>query len=1126
VKSVIENGVRNNTRSLFLIVGDHGKDQVENIHRILSTMRVKARPSVLWCYKKDLGFSTHRKKRMKEIKTAQARGLYDNERDDPFDLFISSTNIRWTYYKETEKVLGQTFGMCVLQDFEALTPNILARTIETVEGGGIIILLIKTVHSLKQLYTMTMDVHSRFRTEAHHEVIPRFNERFILSLCDCNSCLVLDDELNVLPISSKVHDFATSSGSALVETRHDAELTALKTSLVDTPYIGNLVEKTRTVDQARAVMSFLDSISDKMTRATVSLTAGRGRGKSAALGLCLAGAVAFGYANIFVTAPSPENLKTCFEFIVSGLQSLQYVEHVDFEVVYDQVPEVGKVMTRINIFRAHRQIIQYILPQEHYKLAQAELVAIDEAAAIPLPVVKQLLGPYVVFMSSTINGYEGTGRALSLKLLSQLRQQQGAAIAAAAQQAGDNVVGAKQRKGERKVHEERWKVAAETAKSMTIKVRSLVELSLNEPIRYGRDDPVEKWLNKLLCLDSTSDNSHRIVGSMPAPRDCDLYIVDRDALFSYHPLAEGLLHRIWSLYTAAHYKNAPNDLQMLSDAPAHRLFVLLGPRSSMRAASGGLPDVLCVVQVAFEGRISQASVQAELSRGNKASGDLIPWTVSQQFNDSQFASLSGARIVRIATHPDLQSMGYGSRALDLLVQYFQGQLSAESLPLNAGVFGGESGVSSTLTLSRSSNASAAADLLNEDIQPRATLPPLLTPLADRPCERLHWLGSSFGLTSNLLTFWSRKGFQVSYLRQTASDVTGEHSCIVLREMDCADVVNEMSGTPLGGWLAMFEEDYRRRLISLMSFSFHKLSSALALALLDPTKKLTSVGTQQAQIGGDGTDGDAATSAAVDATMTLTADILLRAYLTHHDLKRLELYSRNLVDHHVVLDLVPTLARLFFSGALGQSFRLSFLQAAILLATGLQHKDVDDVCKEMDLPSNQVLAFFNKSLRKIVTTLRGVVESEEGRALLSKEATMRVEVSARGMVPLASTLADVQASDEAEYQLARQRNLLMMQEKELSKHTVKVDDAALSKAAQKSHKKDPAATAPSIVSVPKSASTGDNDGEAEDDDEAEGEEGKAQDKKQKKPRHKKLKSRDASGDDDDDIHQKKKHKKHY
>ena len=38
------------------------------------------------------------------------------------------------------------------------------------------------------------------------------------------------------------------------------------------------------------------------------------------------------------------------------------------------------------------------------KLGQTEIVCIDEAAAIPLPLVKNLLGPYLVFMSSTVNG--------------------------------------------------------------------------------------------------------------------------------------------------------------------------------------------------------------------------------------------------------------------------------------------------------------------------------------------------------------------------------------------------------------------------------------------------------------------------------------------------------------------------------------------------------------------------------------------------------------------------------------------------------------------------------------------------------------------------------------------------
>ena len=47
---------------------------------------------------------------------------------------------------------------------------------------------------------------------------------------------------------------------------------------------------------------------------------------------------------------------------------------------------------------------QYIHPSDALKLGQAELVVIDEAAAIPLPLVKDLMGPYLVFLSSTVNG--------------------------------------------------------------------------------------------------------------------------------------------------------------------------------------------------------------------------------------------------------------------------------------------------------------------------------------------------------------------------------------------------------------------------------------------------------------------------------------------------------------------------------------------------------------------------------------------------------------------------------------------------------------------------------------------------------------------------------------------------
>jgi N-acetyltransferase 10 len=53
----VENCVKTRHRSLFVIVGDKGKDQVVNLHYMLSKAAVKARPSVLWCYKKELSFS-------------------------------------------------------------------------------------------------------------------------------------------------------------------------------------------------------------------------------------------------------------------------------------------------------------------------------------------------------------------------------------------------------------------------------------------------------------------------------------------------------------------------------------------------------------------------------------------------------------------------------------------------------------------------------------------------------------------------------------------------------------------------------------------------------------------------------------------------------------------------------------------------------------------------------------------------------------------------------------------------------------------------------------------------------------------------------------------------------------
>jgi N-acetyltransferase 10 len=502
------------------------------------------------------------------------------------------------------------------------------------------------------------DVHSRYRTESSGDPIARFNERFILSLGSCPTCLVLDDELNVLPISAGKDIASIPSSSSSANSAAAAELKQLKASLADTQPVGAVVDVTVTLDQAKALLTFTDAIASKTLSTTAALTAARGRGKSACLGLAIALAVAHGYANIFVTSPSPENLGTVFEFIFKGLEKLGYTEHLDWEVMRSSNKDWKGVVVRVNIFRDHRQTIQvgplrtlhlslgvakhnwqYIQPQDAHVLGQAELVVIDEAAAIPLPLVRALMGPYLVFLSSTVNGYEGTGRSLSLKLIQQLRESSRPSLNANGSADDSSIVSNKHK--------------ADHVTPSTI-ARSLKEIKLDQPIRYGNGDAIESWLNSLLCLDATVVPLRRTTGSgAPHPPHCDLYHVSRDTLFSFHPASEAFLQRMMALYVASHYKNSPNDLQLLSDAPGHRLFVLLPPINEDEAdGSSRLPEPLVVLQVALEGRISKKSILNSLERGQRAGGDLIPWTISQQFQDDDFASLSGARVVRIAVHPD------------------------------------------------------------------------------------------------------------------------------------------------------------------------------------------------------------------------------------------------------------------------------------------------------------------------------------------------------------------------------------------------------------------------------------------------------------------------------------------
>ena len=121
-------------------------------------------------------------------------------------------------------------------------------------------------------------------------------------------------------------------------------------------------------------------------------------------------------------------------------------------------------------------------------------------------------------------------------------------------------------------------------------------------------------------------------------------------------------------------------------------------------------------------------------------------------------------------------------------------------------------------------------------------------------------------------------------------------------------------------------------------------------------------------------------------------------MTPFDLKRLESYSNNMLDYHVVLDVLPTVASLYFqkrlvarstdesnegpgtSGEEKEGVHLSAVQSSILLGLGLQRKTVEDLEGELDVPVSQLLALFTKIVRKISKRLVGIQKEAIGREL--------------------------------------------------------------------------------------------------------------------------------------------------
>ena len=151
--------------------------------------------------------------------------------------------------------------------------------------------------------------------------------------------------------------------------------------------------------EQRALVAQLVRFGQGRRRRPLVVTADRGRGKSAALGMAAAELLLAGRQQVVVTAPAFENVRTLFEHARQQLG--------------DDLAEEGEGWLRTV---DGRSLSFWPVDELLAGRPAAEVVMVDEAAAIPAYRLHQvLLGWPRVAFASTVHGYEGTGRGFTVR---------------------------------------------------------------------------------------------------------------------------------------------------------------------------------------------------------------------------------------------------------------------------------------------------------------------------------------------------------------------------------------------------------------------------------------------------------------------------------------------------------------------------------------------------------------------------------------------------------------------------------------------------------------------------------------------------------------------------------------
>ncbi len=445
------------------------------------------------------------------------------------------------------RLLGTELDALVFDAWSGFDPNAFGALSGTVRGGGLLLMLAPVLRD----WPAYADPQNE-RITVFPYTAEALNGRFVARLVR-----VIEDDEQLLYIENGV--IRRSPGL-----------------LPEVPLVEDAVAPPcRTADQQRAVDAVI-RVATGHRRRPVVLTSDRGRGKSAALGIAAAQLIRKGREHILLTGPGRESVDAVLRHAGALLSG-----------------DTGS--------------IRFVPPDELLRNPQtAGLLLVDEAAAIPVPLLESLLKRYArIAFATTVHGYEGTGRGFALRFSRLLD-----------------------------AHTNRWKT-----------------VFLETPVRWAADDPVERLVFRMLALDAEAAPGETLQNA-----GVDTAVIERlrrDELAA----DEAVLSELFGLLVQAHYRTRPLDLRHLLDGPNLSVYVV---RMAGHIAATAL--------VAEEGGFDAVTAEAVSAGRTRPHGHLLPEALAAYQGLVQAPQLRCARIMRIAVHPAVQGLGLGTRLVESVTE--------------------------------------------------------------------------------------------------------------------------------------------------------------------------------------------------------------------------------------------------------------------------------------------------------------------------------------------------------------------------------------------------------------------------------------------------------------------------